>query len=340
MTPTNPNPIDPDSAIWSKDLAELRRALDAGWDLPPARVKDGGTVPDLGPVIRIISTRWTEGWLLLSAHMSWLHSNAILRSLAVRRAVPGIVEDFLAHGMTPNDVVDDTAYSSLRFLHLLAETMGPQPGEPVPEEDIIQTGQLLLNAGAAPLDPYPGQFEVRGASPSGHTLWSRAVSFRAWAVASAFLPESFDDVLGQPRGLEAAYEIRSCAEDDSAILAQAAWAQWLDRFLEPWMQATEQKLDAPADWRVLPRLSAERRAVVWDAWARPDENGWTVLHELALQGATPLAQDTLRLVINDGASCLASWGLADPDGTRPYDLWALANKKEVDPNSAPELPDL
>ncbi len=119
--------LNPERAIWDKNLAELERALAAGWILPRARSKEGGAVEDLSLVIRVISLRWVPGWLALVNAFPRLGANPVLWTLALRQAVPGVVQDMLERGNSATALLDN----GLLPLHVVIEAMGPRPGEPI-----------------------------------------------------------------------------------------------------------------------------------------------------------------------------------------------------------------
>lgn len=315
--------LDPETAIWNKDLAELRRALEAGWTLPYARVKDG-LVCDITLVIRIISLRWTEGWLLISEKRPELKSNPLLWQLAIRRGVSEIVADMVANGMPANGRLE----SGILPLHVLAESLGNQPGEPVDESDVVKTAQALLNGGADLLEAYPGAVTPGGASPKGHTLWTRSIYYRCWEVCDAFMPTSWEQLMGMPRGLEAIEDLRHAAQagDKGAI---RIWKHWTLQFLRPWLESVpNETFSSPIDIEALAELPADLQALAWERWERVDETGWSILHDLALQGAEPRAHQVLRFMVKANAPVLRLWNQADNDGVRPSELWEIANGRD------------
>ena len=314
--------IDPETAIWNKDLAELSRAVEAGWALPYARVKDG-LVPDTTLVIRIISLRWTEGWLLISKNRPELKTNPLLWQLAIRRGVHEIVADMLANGMEASGRLENGTLP----LHVLAESFS-QPGEPVDESDMVKTAQVLVAAGADPLEAYPGVVTPGGASPKGHTLWTRSIYYRCWEICHAFMPTSWEQLMGMPRGLEAIEDLRHAAQagDKGAL---RIWKQWTQKFLKPWLEsAPAETFVSPIDMEAITALPPEQQNLVWKRWERVDEIGWTPLHDLALQGGEERAHRVLKIMVETQASCLALWTKPDNDGMRPCDLWEIANGRD------------
>lgn len=323
--------IDPENAIWNKDPIELRRALDAGW-MPYARVKEG-SVPDLMFVIRIISLRWTEGWELISSFQPDLKTNPLLWQLAIRRGVHGIVQDMINSGMPANGALE----SGLLPLHVLAEALGNQPGEPVEESDMVETAHVLIRAGANPLEPYPGKIVPGGISPKGHTLWTRSVYFRCWEMATAFLPAHWDEILGSPRGLEAVEELRQEAQrgDKGAV---RLWGALFLAFGKNLLTAyPEESFVSPVDLTALLGLPVEEQALFWKRWERVDAAGWTGLHDLALSGADPVAHSTLALLVKEQNPVLRLWEREDEQGLRPCDFWEMANNR-ARAGSSPPLP--
>lgn len=321
------NIINPESAIWNKDIDELSRALSAGWTLPYARVKDGNVV-DLTLVIRIISLRWEEGWLLMASKFPWLRTHSVLWQLAIRRAVTGIVKDMLENGRSATEKLESGSYP----LKLLAEALGPQPGEPIDEDDLLSTARTLVAAGADPLEPVKGDGDNYSGS-EGHTLWTRAVHFGRWGIAGAFTPVVWSDLVAMPKAHESIGDLRRAAvSGDSGALK--AWCQFAKKMIRPWLSAhADEDFVDPADLKVLGHLSPEDRELIWERWKKADATGWTPLHDLALLGATPEAHEALALAVKERASCLSVWNTATEDGVRPSDLWEIANRRESEGSS-------
>lgn len=323
MNQTLAQALDPETAIWNKDLPELRRAVEAGWALPYARVKDG-FVPDTTLVIRIISLRWTDGWLLISKDRPELKTNPLLWQLAIRRGVSDIVEDMLANGMEANGRLESGALP----IHILAEALGHQPGEPVDESDMVKTARALVAAGANILEAYPGVVTPGGASPKGHTLWTRAIYYRCWEMSNAFMPVTWEQLMGMPRGGEAIEDLRHAAQagDKGAL---RIWKQWTRQFLKPWLESTPSEIFvSPIDLEAVVELPSDLQQLVWSRWDRVDETGWTPLHDLALQGSEERAHHVLKTMVDSQASCLALWTKKDGEGMRPCDLWEIANGRD------------
>jgi len=333
-------PFDPEKAIWDKDFEALQKALQAGWSLPYARVKDGGAVQDTTLVIRVISLRWTAGWKLLATAFPFLYENHILWQLAIREAVPGIIEDFIEHGFSATGRLEN----GQEPLHLLAESMGRALGEPIPDEDLIESVHVLEGASASLLTPYPGSFVAGDVSPRGHTLWTRSAFFRRWDLVSTFMPTHWKGFLGMPRALESLDSLRSLAMGGDRG-ATRCWKAWTERFLEPWlaMQKAE-PFSSLIDAALVPSLSPLNRQVVWERWSMVDEAGWTSLHDLGLLGNEAVVRQALACAITDRAPCLARWEAMSEDGLRPCDLWEMANGRTAPPpsldiQSVPEIRD-
>lgn len=323
-----PQVLDPERAIWDRDAQALARALQEGWSLPQARSKEGGGVEDLSLVIRVVSLRWVEGWQILAGHFPALRSSPVLWALALRRAVPGIVSDLLEHGQGAARPLD----SGLSPLHVLAESMGPLPGDPIPEADLVATAQILVAAGANPTHPHPGEFQAGDNAPFGHTLWTRAVYFGRWEMVEAFWPDSWEALSAQPRGVEMLADMRrTTLSGRMDATAARMWARAMARWIEPWLALRQEEWFAlPADLDALASLPRPAREVVWRRWARADDTGWTGLHEMALSGRSRQAHRALRLAVADGAVCLDAWLAPDQAGDRPFDLWEIANRRTPD----------
>ncbi len=320
--------FDPEHAIWNKNASALKSALDAGWQLPYARVREVGMVPDYGLVIRVISLRWTEGWRLMAQAFPQLYEIPVLWQLALRLSVPGILEDFLTHGRSAVDKLE----SGQEPLHLLTESMERGFGEPIADEDVIESIQILRDAGASLTSPYPGVPQERDLSGKGHTTWTRSLSYGRWAVANAFMPSTWQEFLGMPRALESLHALRSGALREEA--ARRTWKAWATRFIEPWLAMNKtDPFSSVIDLQLLPELSPTLRAVVWQRWSELDAAGWSSLHDLALLGNHAVAHQALACALQDQAPCLALWESASEDGLRPSDLWEMANGR-----AAPEKP--
>ena len=321
MTDSSPRPLDPESAIWNKDADEFRRALDLGWTLPFARVKEG-RVQDLTLAIRVVTLRWAEGWVLLANAHPKLRENQVLFQLAIRRGARGIVKDFVDHGVEANALLE----SGVLPLHILAEALREQPGEPVDESDFVDTAQFFVSVGASPLEPYPGPVNPSNVgSANGHTLWTRAVWLRRWEMSKAFMPQSWDELLGMPLGLAAVEVLRQSVKNEE-IGALGVWEAFVSKFLEDWMEShPEEAFETPADISLIPRLPAKLQQRIWKRWAVADQAGWTGMHDLALLGNLEPARRVLALMVEQQAPCLGSWDQPDVEGVRPCDLWEMAN---------------
>ena len=330
MTPLRPqqcaSPLDPEKAIWEKDIGELRRALEAGWTLPYIQAKHAGMVEDLSLVIRTVSLRWVEGWKALADQFPELRQNPTLRALAIRQAVSGIVEDLMAHGMDPSVPIEIEA--SPLPLHLLQEAMAPRAGEPVYEDDILATAKVLIEGGANPVLPYEGDFSHGDALPAGHCFWSRALFFRNWKIAREFLPESWEMLSSHPRGREMLGDVRKVYESGRVLGAKQMWTDLMNRWIGPWLESCPEEWFAlPKDLEIILELSSDARALVWERWNKVDDLEWTGLHELAISAKNPLASQVLALALEDKAPCLRHWSRPDMEGMRPCDLWEIANSK-------------
>lgn len=313
--------FDVEQAIWSKNAETLKAALDDGWPLPHVRVRDVGFVPDYTLAIRTISLRWTEGWELLAGAFPELYKNPVLWQLALRQAVPGVIRNMLDNGYSAVGRLENGQSP----LNLLTESMGKVLGEPIPDEDLIGSIEVLLEAGASLTSPYPGNFVPGDLSARGHTLWTRSVSYGRWSLVSRFMPVSWNEFLGMPRALEALDTLRTTALGGETG-ASRCWAAWAEKFLEPWLGLRKSEpFTSLVEVALLPRLSPAVRAAVWDRWAAPDDIGWCSLHDLALLGSEPLVHQALACAVLDQASCLPMWVQATDDGLRPADLWELAN---------------
>lgn len=322
----NRTPLDPEKAIWQKDLAELKRSLDSGWSLPYVSVKGEGMVEDFSLAIRVVSLRWVEGWKALAEAFPELRERRVLRSLAIRQAVSGIVQDLIEHGMDPAAPVGGD--EGRLPLHLLQEAMGPRAGEPVYEDDILATARVLVGAGADPTLSYPGAFVPGDIAPGGHCFWTRAMFFRHWKIARHFLPGSWEELTAQPRGKEMLEGVRKMSERNDMMGARQMWVDLLERWMGPWLESTPEEWFAfPGDLEVLPKLSKPARALVWQRWDRINHLGWTGLHEVALSAGDPIATQVLALAHQDEASCLRHWKHPDELGMRPCDLWEIANSR-------------
>jgi len=313
--------FDVEQAIWKKDFQELRDALAAGWRLPYARVRDVGMVPDYTLPIRIISLRWSEGWVLLADAFPELHQNPVLWQLALRQAVPDILENMIAHGRSSMERLESGQYP----LNLLTESMGKTLGEPVPDEDLIQSIRILVDGGAHLAGPYPGSFTPGNLSAKGHTLWTRSITFGRWGLVEEFMPSSWDEFLGMPRAPEAVDSLRQAAMRGESG-ARRCWKAWAERFLEPWLLwKKEDPFSSPIEIMLVPDLLPHNRAAVWERWAVLDETGWSSLHDLAVLGNEEDAHKVLACAVQDGALCLERWTHANEDGLSPADLWEMAN---------------
>lgn len=321
-----PLPLDPEKAIWQKDLGELRRALDAGWTLPYTRAKSVGMVEDMSLVIRVVSLRWVEGWKAFADEFPELRENQILRSLAIRQAVPGIVEDLLAHGMDPRVPLDSE--SRPLPLHLLQEAMGPRPGEPVYEDDMLATARLLVKSGADPALPYEGEFSKGDTQPAGHNFWSRALYYKHWKIARAFMPESWKALSLLPRGREMVEDLRKVYESGRVMGARQMWTHVLENWMGPWLESHPDEWFAfPKDLEIIPDLTKNVRKLVWERWDKVDDLGWTGLHEMAISARSPVAFQVLSLAWEEQAPCLRHWKKPDTEGMRPCDLWEIAHSR-------------
>ena len=340
MTDLSTQSIDPEAAVWNQDAEELRRALAAGWSLPFARIKEG-RVQDLTLAIRAVTHRWSEGWGLLADSQPSLRTNPVLFQLALRRGAALIVEDFVKHGTDVNEPLE----SGLLPIHVLAEALKEQPGEPVDESDFLETARFLVKAGANPLIPYPGQaFPDAPALASGHTLWTRAVWLRRWEIAKAFMPQSWSELLAMPLSMTVLEELRQNVQSE-VVGALGVWQAVAGRFLVDWMIShPEEAFNSDPDLAILPQLEAPLQSAIWERWCRPDNSGWTGLHDLGLSGGKPLAHAVLRDMIAKQAPCLADWAKEDNEGVRPCDLWEIANGRSFQEGAEPRpfasLPEL
>lgn len=331
--------LNPELAIWEKDLPELERALGAGWTLPRARSKEGGSVEDLSLVIRVISLRWEAGWKAMSQAFPRLRESQVLWTLALRQAVPGVVEDMLEHGQSATEPLDN----GLLPIHVVAEAMGLRPGEPVSEEDLLATAALLIDAGADPRIPQDSEYVAGDNSPGGHCLWSRAMFFGRWGIARAYLPGSWEDLLALPRGLEMVNDLHHRFGTVRNPGAPKMWADLMGEWMGPWLASQTDELFArPDELAALPDFPEPVRKHVWERWARPDSQDWTGMHELALSGKDARAHRALAIALADDAPCLVRWDQPDQDGMRPSDLWEIANDRTpqtqaTDIRSLPEI---
>lgn len=334
--PISPLPLNPEKAIWEKDVSELARALNAGWRLPSVFVKDGGMVRDMTLANRVISLRWTQGWRLLTQHMPELHAEPVLWQLALKRGVPGIVASFLEHGQSATRLLERGIYP----LHLVAEGFGPVHGEPIPEEEQIETVRVLVAAGAQLEQPCPGNPVGAGSrAMAGHVFWTRMIHFERWSVAETFLPSSWEALRAWHWGDEAISSLRRAALPGKDPAAARLWRTLLRHWALAWLTLHPQEnLTAPAEIAVIPELPVDVRPVLWERWNIVDDMGWTALHDLALCAKQPEAREVLALAHRDQAACLAHWTRRDPEGVRPCDLWEMALGR--DPAVLPEHPPL
>lgn len=325
MTDVSAHPLNPERAIWDKNLPELERALTAGWTLPRARSKEGGSVEDLSLAIRVVSLRWESGWRAMSDAFPHLSSHPVMWTLALRQAVPGVVSDMLSKGQSAVEPLDN----GLLPLHVVMEAMGARPGEPIDENDLLETCRLLVAAGADPTAPHFADYTPGDNSRGGHSLWSRAMFFCRWEVARAFQPSSWQELLSLSRGLEMLNDLHRGFVSGRNPGALRMWTDLMDEWLGSWLESQPSELFAhPAELETLPSLSPQVRSHVWDRWGQVDNMGWTGLHELALSGKDPRAHRALALAVSENAPCLARWEYFDHDGMRPSDLWAIANGRD------------
>lgn len=317
--------FDVEQAIWNKDGDELQRALDAGWHLPYARVRDVGMVVDYTLATRIISLRWAEGWEMMARAFPVLHQNPTLWQLALRQAVPGVIRNLLDHGWSATARLE----SGQSPLNLLTESMGKVLGEPIPDEALIESIEVLVDSGASLTSAYPGVFVPGDLSARGHTLWTRSISYGRWALVAAFMPTHWNEFLGMPRAFEALDTLRRTALGGEAG-AQRCWKAWAEKFLEPWLaMKKEDPFSSLVDIALVPSLSPALRHIVWGRWQVLDEAGWSSLHDVALLAREPVVHQAIRCAVLDGAGCLDRWLHAAEDGLRPADLWELANGRSA-----------
>lgn len=339
MSLSSERALDPESAIWNQDLPELTRALDAGWRLPYLRVQ-GASVQDLSLAIRVVSLRWTDGWHALTERHPDLKTHPVLLQLAVRRGVAGVVRDMLAAGIDPQAPQE----SGFRPLDVLINALSGLPGEPVEDHDLVETAQALVDAGASPLEPYPGDALPGGLPPEGHTIWTRAVCCRRWEIAGAFLPSTWEEQAAVPHGAMAIAQLREAAAsgDRGAV---RVWGAWLQTFAEPWLQAhPEEPFSEAGDFEAALALPPAAERAVWERWGQADSTGWTALHDLGLMGKEPVAHRLLARLVAREAPCLARWDQPGEEGLRPCDFWELANgrtpNEEEPPVAFTRLPEL
>ena len=337
MQPSLDQPMGPEKAIWEKNLDDFRRALEVGWTLPHISLKDGANVQDMAPAQRVISLRWVEGWELMAHHFPMLRAQHILWQLALRRGVPGIVTDFLKHGRSATDAMENGHVP----LQVVGESLGGmQVGMPIPQEDLTATLRALVDYGADPWAPYPMPPDADGPA---ETLWTQAIYFRCWGTACAFLPPSWERLLAQPRGKAALDELRIAFLDQEDPGARTAWIKAMSAWTAPWLTAhPSEAWVTPIDLSVLKDLPPPAREQVWERWDRVEAEGWTPVHDLALSGHLEEGRTALACAIADHAPCLRRWAHRGEDGMRPCDLWEMANGREATerPSAWVDLPEL
>lgn len=338
-------PLSPEKAVVAQDVAGLRYVLERGWEPRKVGLRDGAGTRDLSVPLSVVINGWEEGWLELRRALPYLGQASSLWEAALQYAQPRIVADFIEQGMDIRVRSVSGLSPSHIVVHAMAQSASMPWGAPVSlgsrevdEDRVLKTLDVLAAAGVDIEEPHPGSFARGDLAPAGHTLWTRAIAHRRWTVADRRLPDSWPEVVRQPRALEAVLYLQECARNGEEA-AQALWHRWLNAFLVPWMGTGEARFDRPEDAPFLEALPVRERTWVWAQWAIPDESGWTGLHQLALMASDPRAAALLRRIVSDQGACLQAWNLDDDAAISPARLWAMAlYEKEGSVPSATPVP--
>lgn len=335
--------IDPYRAIIKRDLVALRDCLDRGW-IPPPRMGGGG-VPytDYSLIQQAVASGWEQGWALLVERLPALRNVPVVIVTAFQHLHVPIMEDLLKAGLDPSARVAGL----LTPTHLIIEGLGrrvnepwgeSRPGVPLLEERVRATCEVLKLYRINPYEAYPGDFIPNDSSIHGHSIWTRAVRYRRWDVGLSLLPDQWEDVLAQPRGLEALSALQQARHprlpDDFVFhashplvmeseLALPLWTQVMSRWGKAWLATMHwQETNDDRDWAILPSLPKSVREVFWRVWERPRADGWTTYHTLAIESAQSVVRQVFQQILADGPTPDA-WNSAVMDGVSPSQLLAL-----------------
>lgn len=332
----NLSALDPEAAIANRDVAQLQRCLEAGWN--PV-VLQSVSVNRRDPLMdRVIYRGWLEGWCLLRQYHPELSRNLHLITLAFKRLQAPILADmFDQGGWTLDTQLEDHKTPYLVAIDSLGgpfETLSGEEHADVPfEQRAVDTFSLLCAKGADPYAVYPGPFHEQNTSCPGHSAWTRALYCMRWLLALRLMPTTVEDVVRQPRWQMAVGQLAEEAvspHQHAPQMTRLVYAQWLKRFAAWWFR--QPGVRPPHDrteWPLLMTLDPELRRVVWDAWDRPGEQEVNAYHDVALLAASHEVLPLLDCILSDRDNQdPAGWRSPSAEGVRPCDLWALVLGQE------------
>lgn len=347
--------IDPYRALVSRDATALRDCLAKGWDLslPP-----GGNYNHMngyGWLQETVANGWVEGWKILVEAFPHLRQIPGFILMAFQQIQVGIMEDLLREGLNPNVPLKDRILGDLhpiapacmivegipREINGIGES---RPDVPVLEKRMLALPDLVKAYGIDAYLAHPGDYNPGDVGMGGHTIWTRALRFRRWALAEKLLPSDWETVKRQPRALESLQTLEKTIHPlnlgenifnrevvptrrivwEERTRAWSLWCAILARWGELWILETDQDwtvLNDDRDWQDIITSQMNARQAFWKAWERPRQDGWTSYHALVMQADQPLAQAVLRQIVADGVEPLA-WQNAYMDGVSPSALFA------------------
>lgn len=322
--------MDGGSAIWAKNAEAFKMALENGWSLPQATIKIG-YAKDITLVLRIVSSNWIEGWVILLRHMPEFSRNMIVAEAVLSQARHELLAEMVRvnDGVLPWHRMED----ELLPPHLMFQLIGSQMGRQADPDDIIATLKTLELAGFDPQAVYPGAFDVGAWSPPGHTIWTWALLWAYWDVAEGI--DVQEEAFGMPqciialdRWFEKAWvpDWISEAGDGLKMGAQYArktWLEWMndDRF-KHW--SSKSKLAKNIGLHVsFSNLPDAYQAILWEGWL--SSNGeWSGLHDLV---SSLLSIDDIQTILNTIEKHVpsekwdAGWNEEDEYGMSAQSIW-------------------
>jgi hypothetical protein len=339
-----------DVAIRTGNAPVLAAVVDAGWSwpvfttqktthpevpeilVPPQNV----SLEDAALLFVVVQDDWLEGWRILATGRGTketCQSREVIQRI-IQGCRENILADVLERGWAPARWINEQDGRS--WVHYLFYPLDRNEGHPPSPATLGRVARLFENNGHDIHAPYPGDFEAGERGRAGHSLWSYAIMFDAFALAALIWPtpldkggarmgEAMDAVFrtalvsepGTPAGLRigAAGLLRDGLGQSGAGAFVGLDPDIRCKLGRPWTD--------PLAWGMLLMLTPDARRSLMDTWALADgalQTGW---HALARHADHVLFPTLLGEAERLGFDLQTLMAVEDEWQTRPVDTATL-----------------